>query len=271
MLLKTLIKDRLALAGLFILGLIVLMTLCPIFFTYTYSEIHLELKNQPPSWQFWFGTDDLGRDIFTRVCYGARISLFVGIAAAVIDLFLGILWGGMAGYAGGHVDLILMRIADVLYAIPSLLIVVLLTVILEPGLFTIIAAMAILGWITMARIVRGQIIKLKESEFVLAAHGLGASPSRIFFKHLIPNSWGPIIITLTYSIPAAIFTEAFLSYLGLGVQAPIASWGTMASEGLSALQYYPWRIFFPALFIMLTLFSFNVIGDGLKKILMKDD
>ena len=257
-------KNYLAMTGIALLFIIFLMAaIGPSISGYTYYDTHLESKNFPPSPQFWFGTDDLGRDLFTRVCYGARISLFVGISAALIDLIIGVCWGGIAGFMGGDIDSILMRIADILYAIPSLLVVVLLTVIFQPGIITIVLAMAILGWITMARIVRGQILELKQREFVLAATALGAGFGRIFFKHLIPNAMGPVLVTVTYTIPTAIFMEAFLSFLGLGVQAPIASWGTMASEALAALEYYPWRLFFPTLFISMTMFSFNIIGDQL--------
>lgn len=258
-------NHRLAVAGFIILTLIILMAVVgPWISGHTYFDTHLELKNQPPSAQFWFGTDDLGRDIFTRVWYGARISLFVGVAAAIIDMVLGILWGGIAGFSGGKLDELMMRIADILYSLPYLLMVILLMVVIGPGLFTIILAMTVIGWITMARIVRGQILQIKQMEYVLAAKALGASSSRILFRHLLPNAMGPIIVTLTLTVPSAIFTEAFLSFLGLGVQAPAASWGTMASDGLPALHYYPWRLFFPALFICVTMMAFNLVSEGLR-------
>jgi len=235
----------------------------PILSPYTYYDINLSIKNQPPSLQHWFGTDDLGRDLFTRTWNGARISLFVGIAAAAIDLVLGMLWGGIAALAGGKVDEMMMRLADILSAIPSLLMIIALMVVIGPGLHTIIIALSLFGWITMARVVRGQLLQIKHNGYVIAAKALGASFWRILFKHLLPNSLGPIIVTLTLTIPSAIFTEAFLSYLGLGVQAPIASWGTMASEGLPAMEYYPWRLFFPSGLICLTMLAFNTIGDSL--------
>lgn len=260
-------QNYLILIGSCLLILIILLALVgPILSGYSYSEINLPIKNQPPSLSYWFGTDDLGRDIFTRVCYGARISLFVGVSAALIDLCIGVLWGSIAAYSGGWVDEVMMRIADILYSLPQLLIVLLLMVIFSSGMVTIILSMALLGWITMARIVRVQLLMLKEQSYVLAVRALGASNSRILFRHLLPNAVGPIIVTLTATIPAAMFTEAFLSYLGLGVQAPFASWGTMASEGLPALQLYPWRLFFPALLISLSILSFNLIGEGLIKI-----
>lgn len=259
------VSHRMGRYGLIFLGIILLMSLVgPSFSGYRYDETHLALKNMAPSTSFWFGTDDLGRDIFTRICYGARISLFVGITAAFIDLAVGILWGGFAGLSGGYIDEFMMRIADILYSLPYLLVAVLFIVVLGSGLTSIILAITVIGWITMARIVRGQVLLLKEMEYVQAARVLGANFSRILFRHLLPNASGPILITLTLTIPSAIFAEAFLSFLGLGVQAPIASWGTMASESLAALQYYPWRLFFPAIFISFTMLSFHMIGEGLK-------
>lgn len=258
-------KNKLAMFGLVLLVLLVFMAIFgPHMTKYDYATNDLMSTNQPPSAKHWFGTDELGRDVFARTWYGARISLFIGLAAALIDLFIGVLWGGIAGFRGGKTDEVMMRIADILWAVPYLLLVILLMVILGQGLGTMILAMTITGWINMARIVRGQVLQLKNQEYVLAAQTLGASTSRIMFKHLIPNAMGPILVTLTLTIPSAIFTEAFLSYLGLGVPQPLASWGTMASEGVQALQYYPWRLFFPATFICLTIFAFNVVGDGLR-------
>lgn len=256
---------RLAFIGLLILAIIVIMAIIgPLISPYTYYDTPLALKNLPPSREHWLGTDDLGRDLFTRVWYGARISLFVGISAAGIDMVIGILWGSIAAFVGGRCDELAMRIADILYAIPHLLVVILLMVIMGAGLLPILVAMTLTGWINMARIVRGQILQLKNQEYILAAQALGAGFYRILFKHLIPNAMGPIIVTMTLTIPSAIFVEAFLSFLGLGVQAPVASWGTMASDGLPALQYYPWRLFFPAFFISVTMLAFNLVGDGLQ-------
>ncbi len=258
-------EHRFALVALCLLSFLIISAIVgPLFSSYTYFETHLPLKNLPPSAQFWFGTDELGRDLFTRIWWGARISLFVGISAALIDLAIGVFFGAFAAWKGGKSDDVIMRLADVLYSIPYLLVVILLTVMIGSGLGTIVIALTMTGWIPMARIVRGQILQLKSAEFVLAARALGASTSRILLRHLIPNAMGPIITTMTLTIPTAIFAEAFLSFLGLGVQAPIASWGTMASDGLSALTYYPWRLFFPAGFICLTMLCFNVIGDGLR-------
>ena len=236
----------------------------PFFSPHTYYETHLSLKNNAPSASFWFGTDELGRDLFTRIWWGARISLFVGIAAAVIDMAIGVFYGAFAGMIGGKLEEFMMRMTDILYSLPHLLIVILLMVIMKPGVTTILIALTITGWINMARIVRAQILQIKQNDFVMAAYMLGASRWRVLFRHLIPNSIGSIITTMTLTIPAAIFTEAFLSFLGLGVQAPIASWGTMASDGLSALRYYPWRLFFPAGFISITMLALNLLGDGIR-------
>lgn len=257
--------NRLAFVGLFVLSFLMLFAIIGPFLTpYTYYETQLHLKNHPPSSQFWFGTDELGRDLFTRVWWGARISLLVGITASLIDLIIGVFYGSLAASIGGKIEELMMRIADILYSIPYLLVVILLMVVIGPGITTIIIALTITGWISMARIVRGQILQLNQLDFVKAAQVMGASRYRILTRHLVPNAIGPIIVTVTLTIPTAIFAEAFLSFLGLGVQAPIASWGTMANDGLPALRYYPWRLFFPAGFISLTMLSFNLLGDGLR-------
>lgn len=238
----------------------------PIFSPYSYEATSLADKNLPPSMQHLFGSDDLGRDMFVRVCYGARISLTVGIAAAFIDMFIGVIWGGTAAYFGGRVDEVMMRIVDILFSLPYVLVVTLLVVIMEPGIVTMIIALSIIGWITMARIVRSHILQLREQEYVLASRTFGASAWWVISRHLIPNSLSPIISTLTLTVPSAIFTEAFLSFLGLGIQAPMASWGTMASEGLPALPYYPWRVLFPIGFISLTMLAFNSLGEELNNV-----
>lgn len=257
--------NRSAMFGLITLSILLTLAIfAPMFSHHTYYETQLQLKNEPPNSTFWFGTDELGRDLFTRCWWGARISLFVGITASLIDLMIGVMFGAFAGFAGGKTEEWMMRVADILYAIPYLLVVILLMVIIGPGIFTIILALTLTGWINMARIVRSQILQLKQLDYVKAAIALGASRKRILLCHLIPNAMGPIIVTVTLTIPSAIFAEAFLSFLGLGVQAPIASWGTMANDGLSALRYYPWRLFFPAIFISLTMLSFNLLGDGLR-------
>lgn len=251
--------------GLLLFLLIALMAIFgPLLSSHTPYEIHLTGKNLPPSSHHWFGTDDLGRDLFTRVCIGARVSLTIGFAAALIDLLVGVFYGGIAAYAGGKVEEAMMRLADILYAFPYMLCVILIMVFLDSGIFSILLAMTFIGWITMARIVRGAVMQIRQQEYILAAIGLGAGHFRVLRKHILPNILGPIIVTTTLTIPSAIFTEAFLSFLGLGIQAPYASWGTMANEGLPALTFYPWRLFFPAAMISLTMLSLNLIGDSLK-------
>ncbi|WP_232696242.1 ABC transporter permease [Brevibacillus daliensis] len=258
-------KNKVAMVSLIFLVLLIIGAVAlPWFSQYNYFSTDLTGKNVPPSGDHLFGTDDLGRDMFVRIWYGARISLEVGFAAAFVDLIIGVLWGGIAGYYGGKVDEVMMRIADILFAIPYLLVVILLLVVFSPGVGTIILALTITGWIGMARIVRGQMMLLKQQEFVLAAKSLGADSARIIFKHLIPNALGPIIVTLSLTVPSAIFAESFLSFLGLGVSAPVASWGTMASEGLPAMRYYPWRLIFPAVFISTTILALNLLGDGIQ-------
>ncbi len=262
---RRLCRNKLAMFGLFTLIFLILFAILgPMFSSYSYYETHLQFKNLPPCRAHFFGTDELGRSIFVRICWGARISLFIGVSAALIDMVIGVLYGGFAALLGGKTEEIMMRISDVLSSLPNLLIVILLTVIMDQGVTTIILAMTIAGWINMARITRGQILSLKEQEFVTAAISLGVGKARLLLRHLIPNCFGSIITTVTLTIPHAIFTEAFLSFLGLGVQAPIASWGTMASDGLPALSFYPWRLFFPALFISMTMLAFNLLGDGLR-------
>ncbi|MDP4144316.1 MAG: ABC transporter permease [Bacillota bacterium] len=261
-------KNKLAMSGLIFVVFITLMAIFgPMLSRYNYYAQDFSIANQGPSAQHWFGTDKFGRDIFVRILYGARISLTVGYVASILNLLIGVLYGGIAGYFGGKVDNIMMRIIDILYSIPMMIYVILIMVVVGSGLKSIIIAIAIAFWLTMARIVRGQIISLKEQEFVLAAKTLGASSMRILLRHLIPNAMGPIIVTLTLSVPDAIFTESFLSFIGLGISAPQASWGTLASEALDSYQLYPTQLFFPAIAICLTMLAFNFLGDGLREAL----
>ena len=224
-----------------------------------------------PNAQHWFGTDNLGRDLFVRVMYGARYSLIIAFAASVLNLVIGVLYGGIAGFLGGKVDNIMMRIVDILYSIPTLIYVVLLMNVLKTegssGMFAIIVAMAISSWVGMARIVRGDILQLKQQEFVLAAKTLGASKTRILLRHLIPNCLGSIIVTMTLFVPSAIFTEAFLSYIGLGLNAPLASLGTLANDAKGLLTTQPYQLLFPAAMICLIILAFNLFGDGLTEAL----
>lgn len=258
-------KNKLAMIGLYTVGLMIVIAIVGPWLSHiSYSDQDLMLANQPPGPEHWFGTDNLGRDLFIRVLYGARISLAIGIAASLINLTIGVVYGGIAGFAGGRVDRLMMHIVDILYGIPTLLYVILLMVVLRPGLTNVFIALGISYWLGMARIVRGQILSIKEQEYVLAARVIGASPWRILFRHLLPNSMGPIIITMTLAIPEAIFTETFLSFIGLGVSAPMASWGGLASEGVTSLRSHPYQLFFPALAISMTMLAFNFLGDGLR-------
>lgn len=258
-------KHHLAMVG---LGLVVFMILfCfvgPFFAPHDVRHQVLELSHQPPSSTYWFGTDQLGRDVFVRVMSGGQISLLVGVLSGVVQLLIGVTYGAVAGFAGGAVDNVMMRIVDIIDTIPLTIYVVLLMVMLGPGLFNLFIAISIFYWTTMARIVRSQILSLKSQEFVLAARVLGAPRKRLIFRHLIPNAMGPIVVTLTLSIPTAIFTEAFLSFLGLGVAPPHASLGSLVALGVKGLRSYPWELLFPAGAIALAMLGFNFLGDGLR-------
>lgn len=210
------------------------------------------------------GTDNLGRDMFIRILHGGRISLIVGFIAAFVNLIIGVLYGGIAGYVGGKLDNIMMRIVDIVSTIPTLLYVILLMVVLGSGMKPIIVALSITYWLVMARLVRGQVLGLKEQEFVLAAQSLGASSKRIMLKHLVPNMMGPIMVAATMQIPSAIFTEAFLSFVGLGVSAPEASWGSLCNDALLTYMSYPYQLFLPAIAISVTILAFNLFSDGLR-------
>ncbi|MFS0553978.1 ABC transporter permease [Brevibacillus sp. 179-C9.3 HS] len=269
---RKLVRNKLAMVGFTLIILMVFMAIIgPHLVPYSYSDQSLLKANQEISGEHWFGTDELGRDMFSRTWYGARISLIIGISAALIDLVIGVTVGGIAGYMAGRgkkgdrIDTIIMRLIEVLYGLPYLLVVIMLMVVMEPGIITIIIALSATGWVGMARLVRGQILQLKNQEFIMAAQVLGAKFPRILLRHLIPNTIGVIIVNLTFTIPSAIFAESFLSFLGLGVQAPIASWGTMTNDALGVILTGDWwRLFFPALMISLTMFAFNVFGDGLQ-------
>ncbi|MCH1624695.1 ABC transporter permease [Fredinandcohnia quinoae] len=259
-------ENKLAIIGLIIIVIIGIMAIIgPYLNGYTYYEQDFTKKNLRPNLEHWFGTDSSGRDLFTRSWYGARISLFIGFMAALIDFAIGILYGGISGIRGGKLDNIMMRIAEVIYAIPYLLMVILMMIVLGRGLWTIIIAMTITGWIPMARLVRGQVLQIKEYEYVQAANAIGASTIWKLRKHMIPNTMGPILVNVTLTVPTAIFAEATLSFLGLGIPAPEASWGTMANDALGSIligNFY--QLFIPAFLISLTMFAFNVFGDGLR-------
>ncbi|OAS13652.1 ABC transporter permease [Paenibacillus oryzisoli] len=258
-------KNRLAMAGLIILvALIVLSIIVPFVSSYDYQTQNLKLKNAVPSSSHFFGTDDFGRDVWTRVWWGTRISLFIGITAALIDLVIGVIYGGISAYYGGKVDEVMQRSIEIVYAIPFLLIAILLIMVIGSGVSSIIIAYSITGWVPMARLVRGQMLTLKEQEFVLASRTLGASPMRIIMRSLIPNALGIIIVQITFVVPSAIFTEAFLSFIGLGVKPPLASLGNLLSDGANYIRLYPHRLIFPTIVFSLILLSFNLLGDGLR-------
>ena len=258
-------KNKFAMAGLYLLiGISLIAIIGPYLQKYGYDMQNLAARHEAPNGNHWFGTDEFGRDLWVRVWWGTRISLFIGIMAAVMDLFIGVLYGGISAYYGGKIDDIMQRFIEVVYSIPYMLITVLLIVMMGSGIWTIVIAYGITGWISMARLVRGQILSLKEQEYVLAATSLGASSWRIITRHLIPNALGFIIIQITFTIPQAIFTEAFLSFLGLGVKVPLASLGMLLSDGVGSMRVFPWRLLFPALVFSLMMVSFNLLGDGLR-------
>ena len=214
---------------------------------------------------FWFGTDDLGRDIFTRTWAGARVSILIGLIAATVDMLIGVTFGGISGFYGGRVDTIMQRFAEILMGIPYLIVVILFILIFKnPGILSIALAMVITGWVSMSRIVRGQMLKLKNQEFVLASRTLGATNASLIGKHLIPNIMGPIIVMMMFTIPSAIFAEAFLSFIGLGIAPPKASLGSLVSDGFKSLQTFPHMMIIPAIVISLLILSFNLIADGLR-------
>ncbi len=222
----------------------------------------------PRGWQwnmsYLFGTDQLGRDVLARQLYGARISLTVAFVATLVNFFIGVFYGGIAGYLGGRVDTLMMRFVEVISTIPLTLYVILIMVVFNSGFYSVIIAIGSVYWVDMARIVRGQILTLKQQDYVAAARTMGASTSRILVRHLLPNSIGPILVALTMLIPSAIFIESFMSFIGLGVTPPEASWGTLTSEAVETLRAYPYQMFFPAAAISLTMFAFNFLGDGLR-------
>ena len=259
-------KNYLAMLGLVVLGLLILFSFIgPMFSQFNFFTNDLENLYASPSWIHPFGTDDLGRDIMTRIMYGGRISLEIGLVSVMINLVLGVFYGGISGYFGGRVDNIMMRIIDIIYSVPDLLYVILLMVVLgQGGLINIMIVLGIVNWMAMARIVRGQILGLREQEYVLAARTLGANTKRLLLKHLIPNTIGPIIVTVALQIPAAIFMEAFLSFIGIGIMPPLASWGSMASAGRLSIPSHPNALLFPSLAIAITMLAFNFVGDGLR-------
>ncbi len=262
---KRFLKNRAAAISLLFLLLISLLAVgAPVVTKYSYEEQNIEQKLQGPSAQHLMGTDTLGRDLYSRVLYGARVSLAVGIATALFALILGTFAGAAAGYWGGWIDSLLMRTVDLFYIFPSLLLAILLMLLLGHGMTGIILALGMTAWVTQARLVRGQILQAREMTYVEAARALGVQDRAIIFKHILPNLWGPIIVSLTMQIPANIMSESFLSFIGLGIQPPYSSWGTLANEGFRAMKSFPYLIIFPGTVLFITMIAFNYLGDGLR-------
>ena len=258
-------RNRLALAGLIILLLFIFIAaVTPWIAPYGYAQQDLELGAAPPSAAHWLGTDIFGRDLLTQIMFGGRISLAVGFVATAVALLIGITWGAIAGYMGGRVDAVMMRLVDIIYALPFMIFIILLMVVFGRNMLLLFLAIGAVEWLTMARIMRSQVQSLRQQEFVEAAVSLGLPTATIIRRHLIPNALGPIIVYTTLTVPSVMLLEAFLSFLGLGVQPPETSWGLLISYGAESMEEYPWLLFFPGLALTLTLFSLNFLGDGLR-------
>ena len=251
-------------SSIFIFGLVFLALITPFITSYSYSEQNLLLGAAPPSTEYMFGTDVLGRDLFTRMLYGSRVSLLVGFLATLVALTIGVLWGSIAGYSGGRTDSLMMRIVDILDGLPFVIFLILILVIIGRSMTLLFLAIGAFGWLSMARIVRVQVLGLRRQDFVLAAQSMGASNLRILFKHIIPNVLSSVIVYSTLLIPQFMLLEAFLSFLGLGVQPPESSWGILIREGAITMEEYWWLLIFPSIVFSMTLFALNFLGDGLR-------
>ena len=251
-------------SSIFIIGLVFLALITPFITPYSYSEQNLLLGAAPPSSEYMLGTDVLGRDLFTRMLYGSRVSLLVGFLATLVALTIGVLWGSIAGYLGGRTDSLMMRIVDILDGLPFVIFLILILVIIGRSMTLLFLAIGAFGWLSMARIVRVQVLGLRRQDYVLAAQSMGASNLRILFKHIIPNVLGSVIVYSTLLIPQFMLLEAFLSFLGLGVQPPESSWGILIREGAITMEEYWWLLIFPSIVFSLTLFALNFLGDGLR-------
>ena len=272
---RRLFHNKAAVASMVILGIIVVLAVfAPYLSPWPFDDPDwgYDFPGPPNSeLKHWFGTDGNGRDLFVRTLYGARISLLVGVIATSVSLLIGVTYGATAGFIGGRVDNVMMRIVDILYSLPFMFFVILLMVFFGRNIFLIFVALGAVEWLTMARIVRGQTLSVKKKEFIEAAHAIGISNWKIIYRHIIPNVLGPVIVYMTLTIPQVILTESFLSFLGLGVQEPLTSWGVLISEGAKQMESAPWLLVFPALFLAVTLFCFNFIGDGLRDALDPKD
>jgi len=258
-------RNRLAMAGFYVLlTLVIVSVITPWIAPYSYQGQNLALGASPPSLKHWLGTDTLGRDMLTRIMYGGRVSLLVGFAATAVSLIVGVIWGSIAGYVGGRVDALMMRIVDILYALPFMIFVILLVVVFGQSFLLLFLAIGLVEWLTMARIVRGEVRALKQQTFISAAVVTGLSTPRIIGRHVLPNIVGPVIVYITLTIPSVMLLEAFLSFLGLGVQPPQSSWGLLIASGVETMEEYPWLLVFPGLVLSVTLFSLNFLGDGLR-------
>lgn len=263
--LRRLKKNKIAMLSLFFLLFMILMCIfAPYIYHHPYNEQNIAITNQGPTAEHIFGLDDLGRDIFARIWVGGRVSLTIGIVGALVSLVAGTLYGGISGFCGGTVDDVMMRILEIIVGIPYMVVVIIVSVFLGKGMTSLMLALCMTSWTGLARLVRGEIIELKQSEYVMAARVLGTPSFQIITKHLIPNTLSIIIINTTFSIPSFIFSEAFLSFLGMGIQPPLTSWGAMAALGQQQMTYYPHELLFPALAISVTMLAFNLLGDGLR-------
>lgn len=269
---RRLFANKAAVASMVILFLIFLAAIFwPMVSPHAFNDINYSAIDQAPSGDYWVGTDNSGRDILVRTMIGARVSLAVGLIATLVSLLIGVLWGATAGFFGGTVDNVMMRIVDILYSLPFIFFVIILMVVFGNSIWIMFVAIGAIEWLTMARIVRGQTLSLKEKEFVEAARAIGVQPLTIVGRHIVPNLIGPVIIYVTLTIPYAILAESFLSFLGLGVQEPLTSWGVLISEGANGMNTAPWALLFPAGMMAVTLFCFNFIGDGLRDALDPKD
>ena len=271
---RRLLRNRAAVVSMVVLAIIALLALlAPWLSPHPYDEVYWERIQMPPDFAnaHWFGTDGNGRDLFVRTLYGARVSLLVGILATGVSLVIGVTWGAVAGYFGGRVDNLMMRFVDVMYSLPFMFFVILLMVVFGRHIFLIFIAIGAVEWLTMARIVRGQTLAVKGKEFIEAARAAGVRNRKIISRHIIPNVLGPVVVYVTLTVPQVILIESFLSFLGLGVQEPLTSWGVLISEGAAQMESAPWLLIFPATFLAITLFCFNFIGDGLRDALDPKD
>lgn len=250
--------------GVFIIVVTILSFAGPFFVKYDYKEQNLTNRLKAPTAEHWLGTDHLGRDQLSRMLYGGRISILVGLAATAVSLTIGVLYGTVSGYIGGNVDRVMMRMVDILYSLPFTIFVILLMVMFGRNIILLFLAIGAVEWLTMARIVRGQVMSLKKQEFIEACQSLGLRRRRIILRHMIPNVIGPVIVYTTLTIPAVMLLEAFLSFLGLGVQPPMSSWGLLIKDGAERMEESPTMLIFPAIMFATTLFSLNFLGDGLR-------